>query len=39
MEDKIPLPSLESLIKTNITEDFMEDGREFEFFLNLKTAS
>ena len=43
MEDiwkiKIPLPSLESLIKTNVTEDFMEDGREFDFFLNLKTAS
>lgn len=36
MEDiwkiKIPLPPLESLIKTNVTKDFMEDGREFEFF-------
>ena len=35
MEDiwkiKIPLPSLESLIKTNVTEDFMEDGREYLF--------
>jgi len=42
MEDiwkiKIHLPSLESLIKTNVTEDFMEDGREFDFFLNLKNS-